>query len=71
MGKKTSASLSINLEMQEMECQDEMAVAGTCFCLHAGRWNVDMSRAWSRQAMEGAMWSKVMGPSRCGLSCNK
>ena len=32
MAKKVSESLSIHLEMREMEWQHEMAVAATCFC---------------------------------------
>ena len=66
MGKKAGASLSIDLETQEMECQHEMAVTATNFWAHAcwpGRLNEDMSRVWRRQVFEATRWSKVRGPA--------
>ena len=68
MGKKTGASLSIDLDTQEMECQHEMVVRASSFQAHAcwpGRRNEDMTRVffWRGQVFEATRWSKVRGPA--------
>ena len=66
MGKKAGVSLSRDLETQEMECQNEMAVSAARFQAHAcwpGRRNEDMIRVWRRQVFETTRWSQVRGPA--------
>ena len=64
--KKPSVSLSLFLEVNNLEVEHELACAATCFgqqTVWTGPWSDDVREAWRRQVWEATLWTKVRGPA--------